>query len=464
MSNIYEILDTLFKDNFSGSIGSEFKDRNPIILECGGHVGTDTKRLAEHFPHSTIYTLEANKDLYEKHLIPLSESYNSIKPFNLALADKNGDTTFYIDGNEQGNAGASSLLEASDSYLRNYIKKEIQVQVKCTRLTDFMKNEILVPPLNLDLLWLDIEGYEYYILNDSIDILSKIKYIYTEVNFQQFRKNGKLYNDVKKLLTRHGFIEIKRWEQGAKWGDWQGNVLFKNKNIKDLNILSSIKEEQEQISNIDDYKEYMEKAAEIYCIPGYKGRYHTFKYIHDALTNIEKPIIAELGTSRSFVDGKYEGCMSKDLKYWEPNNPEKWDWGAGIFTVVMSKTLKNAELHSVDCSQDNLYKSKRMCPNTHHHLSTSESFLEKTVLKYDLIYIDTGNIDEETAKLQLAEAKIIVKRNLIKPGGYILIDDVRNAAFPLGGKAKYSIEFLKKNGFTIIMDEYQVLLKNTNTV
>jgi hypothetical protein len=46
--------------------------------------------------------------------------------------------------------------------------------------------------------------------------------------------------------------------------------------------------------------------------------------------------IVELGTSRSFVDGKFPGCNEDDVKYWEPENPEKWDWSAGIFTKVFS--------------------------------------------------------------------------------------------------------------------------------
>ena len=82
----------------------------------------------------------------------------------------------------------------------------------------------------IDFLWLDVEGFEYYILNNSKNILNKINYIYTEVNFQEFRKNGKLYNDVKNLLLENNFTELYKWEQGGEWRSWQGNILFKNLN------------------------------------------------------------------------------------------------------------------------------------------------------------------------------------------------------------------------------------------
>ena len=51
-------------------------------------------------------------------------------------------------------------------------------------------------------------------------------------------------------------------------------------------------------------------------------------------------------------------------------------------------------------------------------------------------------------------------------GGIILIDDVRNPAIILKtkekntyGKSKYAIPYLLENGYEIVEDEYQVILK-----
>ena len=84
----------------------------------------------------------------------------------------------------------------------------------------------------------------------------------------------------------------------------------------------------------------------------------------------------------------------------------------------------------------------------------------------DLLYLDTGNMDEETALLHLREAEIIVKHDILKDDGLILIDDVRNPYMLLNnkttnklGKSKYALPYLLKNGYEIIEDEYQVLLK-----
>src|SRR3990167_8549265 len=61
-----------------------------------------------------------------------------------------------------------------------------------------------------------------------------------------------------------------------------------------------------------------------------KSRYETFKqafthfFVHNGRT------IVELGTSRSFTHGGHPGCNKDDRKYWMPQAPENWDWGAGF--------------------------------------------------------------------------------------------------------------------------------------
>ena len=72
-------------------------------------------------------------------------------------------------------------------------------------------------------------------------------------------------------------------------------------------------------------------------------------------------------------------------------------------------------------------------------------------------------MDEFTAELHKREAILIVKHDILKDDGIILIDDVRNPCNDFSkknlGKSKYSIPYLLNNGYEIIADEYQVILK-----
>lgn len=209
--DIYSVLDTF--------------NKNSVIIECGGHMGIDTARLCEQFKDGTVYCIEANPTLHRRLKDTLGHLPN-LKLYHNALSNVNGMIDFYVDCNKEGDGGASSLLEASDGYLKNYIKEEHKIQVPSVTMMKFMETNQIT---KVDLLWLDVEGFEYYIIENSLEALKNFTYIYTEVNFQEFRKNGKLYHDIYQLLTTNGFEQINKWEQGSEWGRWQGNVLFKNK-------------------------------------------------------------------------------------------------------------------------------------------------------------------------------------------------------------------------------------------
>ena len=239
--------------------------------------------------------------------------------------------------------------------------------------------------------------------------------------------------------------------------------------------------------NESKYLEFLKKAIGYYFkddlylkyfneIP--KTRDVTFKYCLDFLNNKKNndKNILELGTSRSFTDGRFEGCNKDDTKYWEPNNPDKWDWSAGCFTRFFSElTDDNTKIKTVDISKNHINRCKVMTEKYKNKItyviSSSEKILNQTPEKsIDLLYLDTGDMTpiEQTAQLHLREAKIVVERNILKDDGIILIDDVKSCVpKKFGeksnyGKAKYSIPYFLENGYEIVMGEYQFILKRTN--
>jgi hypothetical protein len=206
-----------------------------------------------------------------------------------------------------------------------------------------------------------------------------------------------------------------------------------------------------------------------------KTRYDTFKVAFEAIEQIDHPIVVELGTSRSFTHGGLPGCNLDDIIYWVPENPEGWDWGAGFFTRMAAVALNhtNPHIHTVDICSSHIKRCQIMTSDfadrIDYHIADSVTFLKNCYFpeKIHLLYLDTGDMSpiEPTAELQLEEAKVIVARDLIAEGGFILIDDVRNQTpKKFGdtsglGKSKYSLPFLLDHGFNLVMDEYQVLLQ-----
>jgi len=217
------------------------------------------------------------------------------------------------------------------------------------------------------------------------------------------------------------------------------------------------------------------------------SRFQSFKIIAEHLFKKleagEKINILELGTSRSFKDGAYEGCLVADRKYWDPENYEEWDWGAGVFTVVLAQLLEEANANpamidfcTIDSSQQACYISSVMTENfefVNVFHCTSEQALSGTVDRWDVIYMDTADFGDEqhlinaVGPLHLSEAQLIVETDILKADGLILIDDVKNSspskvsmlpAIAGLGKSFLSIPYLKEQGFKVTYEGYQFVM------
>lgn len=234
--------------------------------------------------------------------------------------------------------------------------------------------------------------------------------------------------------------------------------------------------QESALSKLEKYRSHLEQGtyqsqnwSKFKELP--KSRFYTFAKAFEHFEKNNGKIVVELGTTHSFVDGQFPGCDSNDVKYWRPNNPEFWDWGAGCFTLMACECLAhlNPEIHTIDLYSSAIQRCKVMTRSYQgiitHHVTSSEAFLENFPHKIDLLYLDTGYMNpiEPTAQLQLREVKIIVERDLLSENGLLLIDDVRNQS-AIGdisglGKSKYSIPYLLKNGFEFVEDEYQVIMR-----
>lgn len=225
--------------------------------------------------------------------------------------------------------------------------------------------------------------------------------------------------------------------------------------------------------SLEQYKDLLDKNTNDGL--GYedlsKSRYQSFKICLDFLDTIKNPEVLELGTSRSFVGGAFEGCNSDDPKYWDPNDFSRWDFGAGVATLMFG-LAGNSNLTTVDIAADHIKRCKTMTDSLkikcNHIVSDSVSFLKKTANKYDVIFLDTGDMHpiEPSENLQLEEAKVIVERKLLKPNGLLLIDDVLNhTPRSLGdkenkyGKSTKALPYLLDNGYKLVFEGYQYILK-----
>lgn len=196
-----------------------FLPENPIIIEAGAHIGRDTVKMAKILPNGLIYAFEPVPSLFNI-LKQNTQEHNNVKCYQFALAEKTGTKTIFV---SSGRSDAASSLLSPNTYLEEHPTVQFkEIEVKTITLDEFCKQNNIN---QIDLLWLDMQGYEPIMLQASENILNKVKIIHTEVNLTERYKGCMLYPEYKKWLEQHNFELIKENIFKPTWG----NALFINK-------------------------------------------------------------------------------------------------------------------------------------------------------------------------------------------------------------------------------------------
>ena len=204
-------------------------DSNQIktIFELGSRDLIDAIKLLHYFQDSKTYAFECNPDC-------LIECYNNIDKLDeiqkkrLFLVDKavsinNNKVSFYpFDLQKYNNMGASSMLKIDFSfrnkddpdYNRENPQKEIIVDG--IRLDTFIDENYIE---NIDLLCIDLQGYELNAIKSLGDQLHKVKYIITECSIMTTYTGGANFNELNNYLTNYNFKYISSNKFGNNFPD-----------------------------------------------------------------------------------------------------------------------------------------------------------------------------------------------------------------------------------------------------
>lgn len=192
------------------------KDNVKVIFELGSRDLVDSFKLVTYYDESTLYAFECNPDCLDE----CHKNYNNVNDsiknrvflIENAVSLVDGGVTFYpFDLSKYDNKGASSMLQIDFSqrdksdpdYNRGNVQKEITV--KGMRIDTFMKQNNID---NIDLLCMDLQGYELNALKSIGDSLHTIKYIITECSLKSTYLNGCSFNDLNNYLKDFGFVFV----------------------------------------------------------------------------------------------------------------------------------------------------------------------------------------------------------------------------------------------------------------
>lgn len=171
-----------------------------FIIDGGANRGSFTDAFLQLHRPERLVLVEAIPDLAEK----LRAKYvgrPGISIVSGALSDKNGEASFEINCSD-----ASSSLLPIDPRNSEWFSRDLHVartvQVPTLTLPALMEEQGLP---TVDLLKLDLQGAERFVLTGGEAVLERVRVIYTEVFFEQLYAGAWLFWEMNEFLARRGF-------------------------------------------------------------------------------------------------------------------------------------------------------------------------------------------------------------------------------------------------------------------
>lgn len=153
------------------------------VVQAGGHVGCYPKLLAAHF--AKVYTFEPDAENFE------CVRANCPEPNIVATLGCLGDSRLPL-----GLKRSTGKNTGKHQVLR-------QGKIPCFRIDDL--------PLNaLDLLVIDVEGYEIPVLQGGIRKIAKFRPLIVAEENARLLDFGRKYGDIERLLAPFGYVVVDR--------------------------------------------------------------------------------------------------------------------------------------------------------------------------------------------------------------------------------------------------------------
>lgn len=195
---------------------------NAIVIEAGTCDGQDTAFFSDLLKEGMVYGFEPIPQLYDKAVHNLRGRSN-VELYSKALSDTKETKKMFFSDRFGQDWGSSSFLKPKDHLVHNpEITFKSTVDVESVLLDEFVESKNLE---RIDMMWLDMQGYEPVVLQSSPKALAMTRFLYTEVSLVENYEGLVKYPDYKKFLEENNFEVI---EEGLYWADG-GNVLFRNK-------------------------------------------------------------------------------------------------------------------------------------------------------------------------------------------------------------------------------------------
>jgi FkbM family methyltransferase len=169
-----------------------------VVIDGGAYIGFVTHQFLTNFPETHVYSFEPNPKVFST-LKKAYENNTRVTPINAGIGSTTGEMMFQINKR----AVTSSFLPATEYHKMNIASSNIQIEkVLIMTIDDAMSKEGVS---HIDILKLDIEGFEIEGFKGIKDIDKKVSMVFAEVNLQPTYEGQPLMDDVIIYMREHNF-------------------------------------------------------------------------------------------------------------------------------------------------------------------------------------------------------------------------------------------------------------------
>ena len=179
-----------------------------LIVDVGANIGMISIRSAKLAgPSGRVIAIEPNPNIapFCKENIRLNGLEN-VTVFQTALGAQEGFISFHCDRSDD----CSHVVESGG------------VTVPITTLDKIMEVE---PTREIDLLKIDVEGFEMTVLESAPKSLKRTQMIYVEVDAENYAQYGRRTTEVTELLNASGF-DLFVADESGKWHPLEGELTY----------------------------------------------------------------------------------------------------------------------------------------------------------------------------------------------------------------------------------------------
>lgn len=176
----------------------EVEDRAPVIIDVGAHIGISTLYFAKHFPTAQIIAIEPNpitRELLENNIWN-NRLEDRVSVLPVALSNQTGSAPLFHLPAKQWQLNANLTPQAW-----NGDKLSESLEVTTTTLSSLLTQTV-------DILKLDIEGFELMVLKEAREKLHLINQLWVEFH----PTLGNSLQELNQLLERSGF-KLTIWQK-----------------------------------------------------------------------------------------------------------------------------------------------------------------------------------------------------------------------------------------------------------